>query len=330
MRRLALLVVGVMLALGSHAVAGVSPAAVVVAQSGYSPDAEELAFVDLLNGYRGSLGLGPVTLNYELGAAADYHSVDMGTNNYFDHYLFDGTDPGTNIQNFGYTGFPWGENIAAGMGTAQEVLIAWQNSPEHNATMTNPEFAEVGIGRHYVEGSYYGWYWTATYGGGEAPQSAPEPLPAPVTASETTDVTMQTQAPDSVTTVNEAPAVVTNDGGAVELEQAAINADGDRAVSTGGNPVADGEGEAVYVGDINSGGVMGETIVYEEPSLNVSGGAPAPAPAPAPASEPAPVTTTTTTTAPPAAAVPVVTDPTLTETTVTNIETNDGNEGAYG
>ncbi len=330
MRRLALLVVGVMLALGSYAVAGVSPAAVVFAQSGYAPDAEEAAFVDLLNGYRGSLGLGPVTLNYELGAAADYHSVDMGTNNYFDHYLFDGTDPGTNIQNFGYTGFPWGENIAAGMGTAQEVLIAWQNSPEHNATMTNPAFTEVGIGRHYVEGSYYGWYWTATYGGGEAPQSAPEPLPAPVTAPEATDVTLETQAPDSVTTGNEAPSVVTNDGGAVELEQAAINADGDRAVSTGVNPVADGEGEAVYVGDINTGGVLGETIVYEEPSLNVSGGAPAPAPAPAAASEPAPVTTTTTTTAPPAAAVPVVTDPTLTETTVTNIETNDGNEGAYG
>jgi hypothetical protein len=89
--------------------------------------------------------------------------------------------------------------------------------------------------------------------------------------------------------------------------------------------VADGEGEAVYVGDINTGGVMGETIVYEEPSLNVSGGA-APAPAPAPVT----TTTTTTTAPPPEAAVPVVTDPTLTETTVTNIETNDGNEGAYG
>ena len=329
MRRLALLVVSVMLALGSCAVAEVVSGAVVAAQSGYSPDAEELAFVDLINAYRGSLGLGPVSLNYELGGAADYHSVDMGTNNYFDHYLFDGTDPGTNIQNFGYMGFPWGENIAAGMGTAQEVFTAWQNSPEHNATMTNPAFTEIGIGRYYMEGSYYGWYWTATYGGGEAPQSAPEPLPAPVVAPDATDATLQAQSPELVTTVNEVPAVVTNDGGAVELEQAAINADGDRAVSTGGNPVANGEGEPVIVGDINTGGVTGQTIVYEEPSLNVSGG---PAPAPATTTEPPPLTTTTTTaTAPaPEAAVPVVTDPTLTETTVTNIETNDGNEGAYG
>ena len=120
--------------------------------SGYAPDAEEWAFVELLNAYRGELGLAPVTLNSELGAAAEYHSVDMATNNYFDHYLFDGTDAGTNIQNFGYTGFPYAENIAAGMATAQEVLIGWQNSPEHNATMTNPQYTEVGIGRALQRG----------------------------------------------------------------------------------------------------------------------------------------------------------------------------------
>jgi uncharacterized protein YkwD len=327
MRRLALLVVGVMLAFGSLAATGHAPAAVVSAQSGYSPDAEELAFVELLNAYRGSHGLAPVALNAELGAAADYHSIDMASNNYFDHYLFDGTDPGTNIQNFGYFGYPWGENIAAGMATAQEVLIAWQNSPEHNATMTNPNFTQVGVGRHYGEGTYYGWYWTATYGGGVSSPGAPETLPAPVVATDATDVTLQAQAPETVTTVTEAPSVVTYDGGAIELEQAAINADGDRAVSTGGNPVANGEGEAVIIGDINTGGVMGETIVYEEPSLNVTGG-PAPAPAPVTTSEPPPLTTTT---APaPEAAAPVVTDPTFTETTVTDIQTNDGTEGAYG
>jgi len=334
MRRLALLCVSLMLALGTFTVSGFSPSAVVAAQdAGYAPDGEELAFVDLLNGYRGGLGLGPVTLNYELGAAADYHSVDMGTNNYFDHYLFDGTDPGTNIQNFGYTGFPWGENIAAGMGTAQEVLIAWQNSPDHDATMRNPEYTEIGIGRHYVEGSYYGWYWTATYGGGETPQTAPEPLPAPVIAPETTIVAMDGQTLDSVTTVIEEPAVVTSDGDAtmLEFQQNAVDANGDRAVSTGTNPVADGTGDAVIYGDINTGGVMGETIVYEAPSLTVSGETTALAPAPVTmTSEPVPVTTTTATEPAPVAAAPVSTDPTLTETTITNIETNTGNGRALG
>jgi hypothetical protein len=316
MRRLASLFVSVMLTLGMFA--WISPTPVVIAQnSGYSPDGEEWAFVELLNAYRGELGLAPVTLNSELGAAAEYHSADMAANNYFDHYLFDGTDAGTNIQNFGYTGFPYAENIAAGMETAQEVLTGWQNSPEHNATMTNPQYTEIGIGRAYGEGSHYGWYWTATYGAGEGVQTAPDPLPAPV---EVTDPTLVTD-----TAVDQAPTVITNDGGAVELQQPAINADGDRVVSTGANPVADGTGDTYIAGDINTGGVQGQTIVYEPPSLNVSGDAAAPAPAPE--------TTTTTTTAtapPPAAAAPVSTDATFTETTTTNIEMNEGNGRALG
>src|SRR5215216_4830079 len=224
--------------------AWISPAPAAFAQD--SADAEEWAFVELLNAYRGELGLAPVTLNSELGAAAEYHSVDMAANNYFDHYLFDGTDAGTNIQNFGYTGFPYAENIAAGMETAQDVLIGWQNSPEHNATMTNPQYTEIGIGRAYREGSYYGWYWTATYGAGEGVQTASDPLPAPI---EVTD-------PALVTETTPPETIITNDGGAVELQQPAINADGDRVVSTGANPVADGTGDTVIYDDINTGGVQ--------------------------------------------------------------------------
>lgn len=324
MRRLALLLASLALALGSFAWTG--PAAVVTAQeSGYAPDGEEWAFVDLINGYRGSLGLGPLTINYELGAAADYHSYDMATYNYFDHSFSDGTDAGTNIRNFGYTGSTWGENIAAGMATAQEVLVAWQNSPDHDATMRNPAFTEIGIGRYYNEGSYYGWYWTATYGGGEGPQRGSEPLPAPVDAPETT-IVMEPVAPENGTIVTEAPSVTTNDGGALELQQNVVDADGDRATATGSNPVANGAGETVIYGDINTGGVNGETIIYEPPSLTVSGDSPAPAP----------VTTSTETTyvepvyTEPVPAEPVYTDPTLTETTVTNIEMNDGNGQAIG
>src|SRR5918997_5999448 len=227
MRRLASLFVSVMLTLGTFA--WISPAPAAFAQN--SADAEAWAFVELLNAYRGELGLAPVTLNSELTAAAEYHSVDMATNNYSDHYLFDGTDAGTNIQNFGYTGFPYAENIAAGMATAQEVLVGWQNSPEHNATMTSPQYTEVGIGRAYNEATQYGWYWTATYGGGEGPQTGP---------IEVTDPTLGTEiiAPETGTIVEEGPTVITNDGGAVEFQQPAINADGEHVYSTGANPVA--------------------------------------------------------------------------------------------
>lgn len=360
MRRLAILVVSLVLAFGTFA--WVAPAPIATAQGGYSPDGEELAFVDLLNGYRGSLGLAPVTLNYQLGAAADYHSYDMGVNNYFDHYLFDGTDPGTNITNFGYTAFPYAENIAAGMSTAQEVLIAWQNSPEHNATMTDPQFAEVGIGRYFQEGSLYGWYWTATYGaGGGAPAAPVETAPVETLAVENVpvegvpvetapvevaaapvvtnvDATGQVQMDGATDTYLEPATIVTDQGGVVEMQQNAVDANGDRAVSTGSNPVADGTGDTIIYGDINTGGVQGESVVYEAPSLSVTGeGSGAPEPI---YTETTYVEPTYTETAPTYIEGTVTTEttvnntsysgPNFNESTTTNISMEDGNGRAIG
>lgn len=333
---------------------------------GYSPDDQELTFVDLLNQYRGSLGLAPVTLNSELGAAAEYHSYDMATRNYFDHYSPDGVDPVTNINNFGYYGYPSSENIIAGMETAQDVLVGWQNSPEHNATMTNPEFTDVGVGRYYDPNSYYGWYWTAEYGGGSNGAPVQEPVAAPVQMSDsgtespapvdTAPVDTSAPAPNDgtligqpgtetvidgtskghgkhhgnngdangMTTTVQEPPTVTTDNGVVELGQDAVNADGDRAVSTGTNPVANGEGDTVIYGDINTGGIQGETIVYEPPSYTVNGDTTTLGPGPSG------TTNTTTTYAPPPAAEPVYTDPTMTETTTTNISMEDGTGRALG
>src|SRR5690606_25411753 len=57
---------------------------------GYSPDSEERAFLDLINDYRRSHGAGALTLNNNLGAAADFHSRDMAKKNYLKHTLKNG------------------------------------------------------------------------------------------------------------------------------------------------------------------------------------------------------------------------------------------------
>jgi uncharacterized protein YkwD len=326
MRRLAMLVASLVLVMGAFA--WISPAVTTAQDAGYAPDDQEAALVDLINGYRGSLGLAPLSLNYQLGAAAEYHSADMATNNYFDHYLFDGTDPGTNIRNFGYSALPFGENIAAGMESAQDVLIAWQNSPDHDAAMRNPEFTDIGVGRVYGDASYYGWYWTADFGGGGAPAAVP------AQSVDTSGAAQNLNAPEQQAGLEN----YDGNGQVVELPQNTVNADGDRAVSSGANPVADGTGDTVIYGDINTGGVQGESVVYEPPSLTVSD-APAPAPALDTASSDGATYVEPTTTAPAdeapvstdaAPAAPVYTDPTLSETTTTNISMEDGNGRAIG
>lgn len=132
---------------------------------GYSPDSEERAFLDLINAYRRNNGGGALTLNDNLGAAAEHHSRDMAEKNYFNHTLKNGDSAEENIRRFGYTNYDAvGENIAAGFETANEAMKAWKSSPEHDRNMRSTRYTEIGIGRAYSKGSKYGWYWTTTFG----------------------------------------------------------------------------------------------------------------------------------------------------------------------
>ncbi len=169
------------------------------ADAGYNPDSEELAFLGLINDYRIGLGLEPLALNPELGAAAEFHSVDMATKDYFSHTLEDGTTWAENIINHGYEIYPLGENIAAGNDSAAEAFEQWQNSPEHDANMRNPDYHAIGIGRAYGEDSRYGWYWTTTFGGGTTVPVPEENTTVPVPEENTTgtDDFTEDEAPDT-------------------------------------------------------------------------------------------------------------------------------------
>jgi uncharacterized protein YkwD len=132
---------------------------------GYSPDSEERAFLDLINDYRRRNGAGSLSLQDQLGAAAEHHSQDMAQKNYFSHKLSNGDSAEKNIERFGYTTWRFvGENIAAGHETAGKVMDAWKSSAEHDRNMRNKNFTEIGIGRAHDGNSKYGWYWTTTFG----------------------------------------------------------------------------------------------------------------------------------------------------------------------
>jgi uncharacterized protein YkwD len=136
------------------------------ASEGYSPDAEERAFLDLINDYRRKNGAAALTLNDQLGAAARHHSSDMAKKNYFSHKLSNGDSPEENIRRYGYTHYTYfGENIAAGQESADKVFQMWEGSAEHAKNMRSKHFQEIGIGRAYSQKSKYKWYWTTTFGG---------------------------------------------------------------------------------------------------------------------------------------------------------------------
>ncbi|WP_342190492.1 CAP domain-containing protein [Paenibacillus macquariensis] len=58
----------------------------------------------------------------------------------------------------------YGENIAAGQTTPEEVTRVWMNSPGHRANILDPRFTDIGVG--YVAGtatSQYRTYWTQLF-----------------------------------------------------------------------------------------------------------------------------------------------------------------------
>jgi len=127
---------------------------------GYAPDAEEQAFLGLINVYRSQSGVGQVALQGQLGVAATRHSQAMASQN----SMYHSSNLAAFLMDVGYRGATFGENIAAGYGTAHQVFTAWVNSPTHNQNMLNGAFTEIGIARAYNPAASYGWFWTTEFG----------------------------------------------------------------------------------------------------------------------------------------------------------------------
>jgi hypothetical protein len=107
--------------------------------AGMAPSVQDQVFLELLNAaranpaaYGNSIGLDlsgvapsqPLAWDPLLIQAAEGHSQDMSTQNYFSHYTLGGQDPGARITATGYSWSSWGESIAAGYASPAEALKA--------------------------------------------------------------------------------------------------------------------------------------------------------------------------------------------------------------
>lgn len=136
-------------------------------------DAQELAFLTIINNYRAQNSLGALSACTSLNRAAQGHSDDMRDQNYFSHTSLNGDSPWDRAcdacfaQGCGPT-TAMAENIAAGNSDAQATFTQWQNSPGHNANMLGASFTMIGIGRA-TGGGMYNFYWTNVFAGDTEP-----------------------------------------------------------------------------------------------------------------------------------------------------------------
>ncbi len=170
-------------------------------------DAEEQAFLTLINNYRQQNGLGTLTVDTKLQDASEWMSIDMGVNAYFSHTDSLGRDPWTRMAFFGYNYNTWkGENLAAGTSSAQTAFNLWQDSPGHNANMLGANYTAIGIARRYTAESPYLWYWTTDFGGFVSSPMPPQSSTTPTTAPTATPTPAPTATPTPAPTATPTPA----------------------------------------------------------------------------------------------------------------------------
>lgn len=113
----------------------------------------------LVNQIRAENGVAPLVWDGDLEDAACMRAAECAV--YFDHTRPNGQTC------FSLTSKMSGENIAAGVGSAEQVVSLWMNSEGHRANILNPSYKSMGVGMAYIEDGQYGYYWSQNFGYGD-------------------------------------------------------------------------------------------------------------------------------------------------------------------
>ncbi len=108
----------------------------------------------LVNQERARNGELPLQVSGQLEEAAQGHSEEMVSENYFAHIAPSGLTPVGRVQDTGYipnsqAGYTLGENIAWGtlqLSTPSSIVAAWIASPEHLANILYSPYRDTAIG----------------------------------------------------------------------------------------------------------------------------------------------------------------------------------------
>jgi uncharacterized protein YkwD len=130
-----------------------------------SPTADPVAaaratVLALVNKERATAGCKPLTASTSLDGLAQDFSDEMAARGFFDHTDPDGKDPWDRAEARGITNLS-AENIAQGQATAQDVMDAWMNSPDHRRNILDCSYTTLGVGVHFGSG---GPWWTQDFG----------------------------------------------------------------------------------------------------------------------------------------------------------------------
>ncbi len=110
--------------------------------------------IRLTNEKRLTTGVGSLSYNAQLAAAAKAKGEDMLSRDYWAHVAPDGTQPWKFFTDAGYRYQFAGENLAKDFSNPQSAVEAWMASPSHKDNLLSSKYDEIGVA--VVEGDLNG------------------------------------------------------------------------------------------------------------------------------------------------------------------------------
>ena len=163
---------------------------------GLSP--AESQMLGLVNGARGTAGLGPLSSSPNLNRAAAWKSEDQAAHSAVHDHVDSLGRVFSRFTDCGYPGGASGENIAWGSSDVGQIFAAWMASGAHRANILNPAWRVAGTG---LSGSE----WTMDFGSFDdsgAPAPAPQPSPTPTVGFPTSTPTTYFASPSASATAS--------------------------------------------------------------------------------------------------------------------------------
>jgi uncharacterized protein YkwD len=143
--------------------------------TGACPQTPGQLVLEEVNRIRAEAGLPRLSVDLRLVAAAMTQARDIAAGAPVGHVGLDGSLPDQRARKEGYAWSRVGENVAAGVATAKEVVADWMSSEHHRENILGGGFKQIGVAFVDMRSSAYGTYWVQVFASPLDPKASGRP-----------------------------------------------------------------------------------------------------------------------------------------------------------
>jgi uncharacterized protein YkwD len=128
-------------------------------QRPYTQGFDESAALRLINNYRSTKGLAPLSIDPQATAAAEILAKDMAKHDRMSHIGPNGQDVGKRLLASGYSFSMASENVGVGQATIEDTVDGWKASPANSRNMLLANARHIGIAYEGRPDSQHKTFW---------------------------------------------------------------------------------------------------------------------------------------------------------------------------